>query len=72
MPMVTARRLGMVMIVALMMRQPVIAQGQLAAPAPELTIEEAVARAIADNPDLRAARAEVRSEERRVGKECRL
>ena len=57
--MVTARRLGILMIVAVMVREPVIAQGQLAAPSPELTIEEVVARAIANNPDLHAARAEV-------------
>ena len=51
----------MVVILAVVMRQlvPVPAQAQLAAPASELTIEELVARALADNPDLRATRAEV-------------
>jgi len=51
----------MVVILAVVMRQlvPVLAQAQLAAPASELTIEELVARALADNPDLRATRAEV-------------
>ena len=51
----------MVAILAVVMGQPVLvlAQAQLAAPASELTIEELVARALADNPDLRATRAEV-------------
>ncbi len=51
----------MVVILAVVMRQPapVLAQAQLAAPASELTIEELVTRALADNPDLRAGRAEV-------------
>jgi len=51
----------MVVILAVVMGQPVpvLAQAQLAAPASELTIEELVARALADNPDLRATRAEV-------------
>ena len=51
----------MVVILAVVMRQlvPVPAQAQLAAPASELTIEELVTRALADNPDLRATRAEV-------------
>ena len=51
----------MVVILAVVMGQPVpvLAQAQLAAPASELTIEELVARALADNPDLRASRAEV-------------
>jgi len=51
----------MVVILVVVMRQlvPVLAQAQLAAPASELTIEELVARALADNPDLRATRAEV-------------
>src|SRR2546428_3902433 len=59
--MMSPRRLSMVVILAVVMRQlvPVPAQAQLAAPASELTIEELVARAIADNPDLRATRAEV-------------
>ncbi len=51
----------MVVILAVVMGQPVpvLAQAHLAAPASELTIEELVARALADNPDLRATRAEV-------------
>src|SRR5947199_2865794 len=59
--MMSARRLSMVAILAVVMGQPVLvlAQAQLAAPASELTIEELVARALADNPDLRATRAEV-------------
>src|SRR5438128_3154662 len=59
--MMSPRRLSMVVILAVVMRQlvPVPAQAQLAAPASELTIEELVARALADNPDLRATRAEV-------------
>jgi len=59
--MMSARRLCMVVILAVVMRQPapVLAQAQLAAPASELTIEELVTRALADNPDLRAGRAEV-------------
>src|SRR5438552_13634821 len=59
--MISTRRLGVVVILAVVMRQPVpmLAQAQPPAPAPELTIEELVARAVADNPDLRAARAEV-------------
>src|SRR5881397_967727 len=59
--MMSARRLSMVVILAVVMGQPVpvLAQAQLAAPASELTIEELVARALADNPDLRATRAEV-------------
>jgi cobalt-zinc-cadmium efflux system outer membrane protein len=59
--MMSPRRLSMVVILAVVMRQlvPVLAQAQLAAPASELTIEELVARALADNPDLRATRAEV-------------
>lgn len=50
----------MVVILAVVMGQPVpmLAEAQLAAPS-ELTIGELVARAIADNPDLRATRAEV-------------
>jgi cobalt-zinc-cadmium efflux system outer membrane protein len=39
--------------------QPVAARGQTPAAARELTIDEVVARAVADNPELRAARAEV-------------
>ena len=59
--MISTRRLGVVLILAVVMRQPVpvLAQAQFAAPASELTIEELVARALADNPDLRATRAEV-------------
>src|SRR5438128_7078041 len=59
--MMSARRLSMVVILAVVMRQPVpmLAQAQPAAPASELTIEELVTRALADNPDLRATRAEV-------------
>src|SRR2546428_1296750 len=59
--MMSPRRLSMVVILAVVMRQlvPVPAQAQLAAPASELTIEELIARALADNPDLRATRAEV-------------
>ena len=59
--MMSARRLSKVVILAVVMGQPVpvLAQAQLAAPASELTIEELVARALADNPDLRATRAEV-------------
>src|SRR2546426_11188629 len=59
--MMRARRLSMVVILAVVMRQPVpmLAQAQPAAPASELTIEELVTRALADNPDLRATRAEV-------------
>src|SRR3989442_11688894 len=59
--MMSARRLSMVGILAVVMRQPVpvLAQAQLAAPASDLTIEELVARALADNPDVRATRAEV-------------
>src|SRR3989442_12309163 len=60
-PMISTRRLGVVLILAVVMRQPVpvLAQAQLAAPASDLTIEELIARALADNPDLRATRAEV-------------
>src|SRR5256712_13333250 len=59
--MMSPRRLSMVVILAVVMRQPVpvLAQAQLAAPASDLTIEELVARALADNPDVRATRAEV-------------
>ena len=51
--------IGMLTIVAAMTYQPLAAHGQVAAGARELTIDEVVARALADNPELRAARAEV-------------
>ena len=54
--MTTPRALVMLVAVAAMTHQPVSTWGQ---PAPELTIEEIVARAVADNPDLRAVRAEI-------------
>lgn len=57
--MATPRALVMLVAVAAMMHQPVSTWGQPAATAPELTVEEIVARAVADNPDLRAVRAEV-------------
>ena len=59
--MISARPLVMVVIFAAVMCPPVpvLAQAQLAARASELTIDELVSRAIADNPDLRATRAEV-------------
>src|SRR5438128_327031 len=59
--MMSARRFSMLVILAVVMRQPVpvLAQAQLAAPASDLTIEELVARALADNPDVRATRAEI-------------
>jgi cobalt-zinc-cadmium efflux system outer membrane protein len=55
--MITAPRLVMVTIVAALTYQPMAAHGQVAAR--ELTIDEVVARALADNPELRASRAEV-------------
>lgn len=54
--MTTPRALVMLVAVAAMTHQPVSTWGQ---PASELTIEEIVARAVADNPDLRAVRAEI-------------
>src|SRR5438552_2936397 len=57
--MMTVPRLAMLVMVAAMTHEPVIGWCQPAAAAAELTIEEVVARAVADNPDLRAARAEV-------------
>ncbi len=57
--MMTATRLAMLMIAAAITSQPVIVWGQPARTAQEFTIEDVVARALADNPDLRAARAEV-------------
>src|SRR5437762_2919538 len=56
--MITALRLVILTLVAAMTYQPVVyAQGP--ATAPEVTIDELVAHAVADNPDLRAARADV-------------
>lgn len=49
----------MLIIAAAIMYQPVIVWGQAARTVPEFTIEDVVARALADNPDLLAARAEV-------------
>jgi cobalt-zinc-cadmium efflux system outer membrane protein len=57
--MTIAPRLVMLTIVAAMTYHPMATHGQVAAPARELTIDEVVARAVADNPELRAARAEV-------------
>ena len=54
-----AVRLTMIVIVVAMAQQPVVVSAQPAAMAPELTVDELVARAVADNPELRAARAEV-------------
>jgi outer membrane protein TolC len=56
--MVTARVLFTLTIVAGAMGQPVAAHGQLTALA-ELTVDEIVGRAVAENPELQAARAEV-------------
>lgn len=56
--MVTAPRLVMLALVVAMY-QPVGAHGQVTATAREVTIDEVVVRAVADNPDIRAARAEV-------------
>jgi outer membrane protein, heavy metal efflux system len=53
-----ARRLFTLVIVAAAIGQPVAVHGQVTAPA-ELTIDEIVARAVAENPELHAARAEV-------------
>ena len=54
-----ALRLVILVIVVALTHQPMIAWGQPAATAAELTVEEVVTRAVADNPDLRAARAEI-------------
>ena len=59
MAMTTAPRLFTLTIVAALMSQSVVAQGQVTATGAELTIEEVISRALADNPELRAARAEV-------------
>ena len=56
--MVSARRVLWVLITVVAIGHPVIARGQLAAP-PEVTVDELVVRAIAENPELGAARAEV-------------
>src|SRR5712691_4356216 len=57
--MMMARRAVMLVVVAAVTHQPVIAGAQPAATASGLTIEEVVARAVSDNPDLRAVRAEI-------------
>ncbi len=56
--MISARRLVILTLVAAMTYQPV-AHAQGPAAASEVTIDELVARAVADNPELRAARADV-------------
>jgi len=56
--MISALRLVLLTLIAAVMYQSV-AHAQRPATAPELTIDELVARAVADNPDLRAARADV-------------
>src|SRR5581483_2155455 len=55
--MFTALRLAIVAIVLTLTYHVGLARGQ--AMSPELTIDEIVARAVADNPELRAARADV-------------
>ena len=57
--MVTARRLFIVAIVTAVVSQSVLAHAQTTAAGAELTIDEIVVRAVADNPELRAARADV-------------
>ena len=57
--MATARAVVMLVVLAAMTYQPQLTWGQPGATAQEVTVEEVVARAVADNPDLRAVRAEV-------------
>lgn len=58
--MLTARQLFTIAVLtAAATAQPVVARGQISATGAELTTEEIVARALADNPELRAARADV-------------
>lgn len=56
---VTVRRVFTLAIVTALMSHSGPAQGQVPTMATELTIDEIVTRAVADNPDLRAAQAEV-------------
>ena len=58
--MLTARRLfTSAVLTAALMSQAVVARGQVPATSAEVTIDELVTRALADNPELRAARADV-------------
>src|SRR4030095_1541758 len=46
-------------LITTVMSQPIVAQGQVPATVAEVTVDEVVVRALADNPELRAARADV-------------
>jgi cobalt-zinc-cadmium efflux system outer membrane protein len=55
----TARWFLTLALITTMMSRPVAARGQVPATGAEVTVDEMVVRALADNPELRAARADV-------------
>src|SRR4030095_14692124 len=55
----TVRWFLMLALITTMMSQPVAARGQVPATGAEVTVDEMVVRALADNPELRAAHAYV-------------